>query len=556
MDFTVNDDLSTYSVAEIADLITKGNEALDALFAIENPTREQTSEAARILAAVESLQSEQADRETAVTEMTAMREARETARVEAAAAAEAAAAEAEAGSETDEEREAREAREAEEREAQEAEEREREAVTAGAGAPTPPVRRGGNRPSNEPPAEPAARMTLTAAADVPGFSTGAALADLNDVTTAVLNRARSFPSSPQGIEGAPMSRYGVAMLRREFPENLIASGNNDQEVMDTASREARLEGGSLVAAGGWCAPSQTLYDFCEGETSEGLIDLPEFQVTRGGVRTTPGPDFATLYANTGFTQTEAQAIAGTVKPCYEVVCPAFTETRLDVVGLCIKVPILTNAAYPELVRRVISGSLVAHQHRLSANLITKMVAKATAVTTASVGSGAANTLNAIALIAETLRGEYRLSLNATMEVVLPSWVREMIRADMGIRNGADAALVALADAQINQFFAVRKARVQWVYNWQMLVNGEEGFPATFQMMVYPAGTFVKGTADVISLDAVYDAASLSVNTYTGLFMEEGVLLLQNCFKAKIVTVNACAGGVTGAASNAACFTLT
>jgi hypothetical protein len=546
MDFTVNDDLATYTVEEIAALITAGNEALDALFAIETPTREQTTEAARILAAVQSLEAEATGRTEAASEMTALREARETARVEAAAAAETAEAEAEA--ETDE------ADADDEDEDAEVEAEEKVAVTAGAPAPKP-RKRGGARPDVEPPA-PATRMTLTAAADVPGFSTGQSLESLSDVSTALLNRMRSFPQQPQGIPGASLSRYGVSMFRKEFPENLIATGNNDQEVMDRASSEARLPNGNLLAAGGWCAPSQTLYDFCEGETSEGLIDLPEMQITRGGVRTTPGPDFSTLYTSSGFTQTEAQAIAGTTKPCYEVVCPAFTDTRLDVVGLCIKVPILTNAAYPELVRRTISLALIAHQHRLSASLITKMVAKATAVTTASVGSATANTLNAVALVAETLRGEYRLSLNATLEVVLPSWVREAIRADMGIRMGADAAQVALADAAITSFFTARKVRVQWVYNWQMLVNGEEGFPATFQMMVYPAGTFVKGTADVISLDAVYDAASLSVNTYTGLFVEEGVLLLQNCFKAKIVTVNACAGGVTGAASNAACFTLT
>jgi hypothetical protein len=544
MDFTVNDDLSTYSVAEIADLITKGNEALDALFAIENPTREQTSEAARILAAVESLQSEQADRETAVTEMTAMREARETARVEAAAAAEAAAAEAEAGRESDEEREAREAREAEEREAQEAEEREREAVTAGAGAPTPPVRRGGNRPSNEPPAEPAARMTLTAAADVPGFSTGAALADLNDVTTAVLNRARSFPSSPQGIEGAPMSRYGVAMLRREFPENLIASGNNDQEVMDTASREARLEGGSLVAAGGWCAPSQTLYDFCEGETSEGLIDLPEFQVTRGGVRTTPGPDFATLYANTGFTQTEAQAIAGTVKPCYEVVCPAFTETRLDVVGLCIKVPILTNAAYPELVNRFTSGTLVAHEHWKNARVIGKMVTIAgTARTFTGIGSTVQDAMSALELIANQRRETYRLSFNRTIEVVVPYWVKSVFRDDLAARNGVGVG--AITDAEIAAHFSVRNLAVQYVYDWQTLTLTDEVYPSTFQALVYPSGTFVKGVSDVINLSAVYDAASLAVNTYTGLFMEQGLLVANLQYSADLVTLPIESVGRTG-----------
>lgn len=538
MDFTVNDDLTTYSVAEIAELITAGNAALDALLAVETPTGEQVAEAKRIAAALASLSAEAKGRETAAAEMAALREQRAT---EAAAAT----AEAEAEEEAEEEEEAEATAEAEE-----PQEQEQEAVTAAA----PKRRRTGARPEDVKDTKP--MMSLTASADVPGFSTGQNLVDLNEVAKALLARTRSFPSVPSGIEGAPMSRYGVALLRREFDTDLTATGNNDQEVMDRAGNESRLPGGSLVAAGGWCAPSQTLYDFCEGETTDGLLDLPEFGVTRGGVRTTPGPDFATLYTSSGFTQTEAQAIAGTTKPCYEVVCPPFTDTRLDVVGLCIKVPILTNAAYPELVRRTIALSLIAHQHRLSSSLITKMVAGSEAVTTASVGSATGNTLNAVALIAETLRGEYRLALNATLEVGLPAWVREAIRADMGIRAGADDSQVALADSRIEAFFSARKVRVQWLYNWQMLANGEEGFPATFQMMVWPAGTWVKGTSDVINLDAVYDAASLSVNTYTGLFMEEGVLLLKRCFKSKIVTVNACAGGITGAANNAACFTLT
>lgn len=546
MDFTVNADLAAYSVDEIAALITAGNAALDAALAVENPTPEHADEAERIAADIERLQTEQAERISASERVETLRARR----AEAAAAAETAAtAETEtAAAESDEDEDDEVEAEVEEAEV----EQEREPVTASA---TRRARRpGGARPAEVP--DTPTRMSLTAAADVPGFATGQVMGDLNDVVTATLNRMKSFPAAPAGIPGAQMSRYGVAMFRREYEPALVATGNNDQEVMDFAGSEARLPNGSLTAAGGWCSPSQTLYDFCEGETSEGLIDLPEFGVTRGGVRTTPGPDFATLYSSTGFTQTEAQAIAGTTKACYEVACPSFTDTRLDVIGLCIKVPILTNAAYPELVRRTIAGSLIAHQHRLSASLITKMVAKATAVTTADMGGVTANTLNSIGLIAETLRGEYRLALNATLEVVLPHWVKEAIRADMGIRAGADDSQVALADSRIEAFFTARKVRVQWVYNWQMLVNGEEGYPATFQMMVYPAGTFVKGTADVISLDAVYDAASLSTNTYTGLFMEEGTLLLQRCFKAKIITVNVAASGKTGAASGTATFNLT
>ena len=116
-------------------------------------------------------------------------------------------------------------------------------------------------------------------------------------------------------------------------------------------------------------------------------------------------------------------------------------------------------------------------------------------------------------------------------------------------------MLAVTNQQIDAFFAARMTRVQWVYNWQDLTEGQEGYPATANLLVYPAGTFVRGSADVINLDAVYDAASLSVNTMTGLFFEEGVLLAQTCFKAKQVTINVKSSGVTGSASNTGAFNL-
>ena len=119
-----------------------------------------------------------------------------------------------------------------------------------------------------------------------------------------------------------------------------------------AAKESRLPGGSLLASGGWCAPSETIYTLCSTESLDGLIDLPEINVQRGGIRFTKGPDFSDIYTDAGFCQTEAQAIAGTTKPCVEIECPAFEEVRLDACGICVKAPILTNAGYPELVQRV------------------------------------------------------------------------------------------------------------------------------------------------------------------------------------------------------------
>lgn len=522
-EFLVNDDLTAYSGEEIDSLVTQGNGVLDELFAIEDPTDDQIAVAERVSADIDRLLSEKEARaEAAAARAARMSAVRDGRRVEAAV-------------QTDDPGE----------------------DDSGDEAPPPPastrrvVAQATGRPSVP---DSTSRVTITAAADVPDLPVGASIPDMRAVTEALIRRLRGF-GSPMGMEGGQQQHYAVASFSRGFSDDLTADGRNDQEVFDHAATESRLPGGSLVAAGGWCSPSETLYDLCSPESTDGLISLPEVRATRGGLRVTPGIDFSTIYSGVGFAQTEAQAISGTSKGCYEVTCPTFTDYRLDAMGICIKAPILTNAAYPELVQRVTSGGMVVHQHKVSAALITKMVTAAgAAVTPATVGSTAANALDFIELVIETLRNLYRLPLAQSMEVVFPYWVKSAIRADLAMRGGTD--YLNVSDEQINSFFTTRKAAVQWVYNWQALAEGEEGYPASAQALVYPSGTFVKATNDIINLSGVYDAAELDVNRYLGVFYEEGVQLVPRCMKAKLVTVPLCQGGITGSANSTACFTLT
>jgi hypothetical protein len=403
--------------------------------------------------------------------------------------------------------------------------------------------------------------SLVASADVPGYAAGQSL-DMGNVADAFLNRMRAFPrpnaSTPHNI----FNRYGVATIHKEFDPALVASGNNDWDLIQKAGDEKRLPGGSLIAAGGWCAPSETFYDFCGGESLDGLVDLPTVPVNRGGMRFTKGPQFGDVFTDIGFCQTEAQAIAGEEKDCYEIECPPFEEVRLDACGICIRAPLLTNAAYPELVQRTISLALVAHQHKMSARLLAQMATAAGAPKVVTGGAGQAiDTLAALEWSAESQRTAYRLPFSETLEVVLPHWLIPIIRADIALRQGAQT--VAVSDADIQAAFASRNLRVQWVYNWQALAGTGTppdvsycyaAIPATVTALIYPAGTFVQGTADVITLDAVYDTASLQQNMYTALFVEEGVLLAERCFGACAVNVPVCASGKTGGAL-AACLAL-
>jgi hypothetical protein len=413
------------------------------------------------------------------------------------------------------------------------------------------------------PAKPAATrvpVTITAAADVPDFATGSKLNGLETVATAVVNRMRGFGApSGDGVR-EDLRHVGVASFRLDFPAELtIDRHSDDMEVLALAARESRLPGGSLVAAGGWCAPSETIYDLCAGETAEGLASVPEVNVARGGIKYTTGPDFSTIYSSVGFCQTEAQAIAGATKTCIDVVCPAFVEVRLDACGICVKAPILTNAAYPELVQRYVSGSMVAHQHKMNAKVLNSIAAGSTAKTFSGLGATATDTWDGLTIYADQIRQKYRLGITSSLEVIVPFWVRDALRADISRRNAIDVD-TPVTDAILDAEFALRHLAVQYVYDWQELpyadVTGppavdSDAWPKTFDALMYPAGAWVKGTADVINLNAVYDAASLATNTYTALFFEQGILTAKMCYDSVKVTLPVCSGGRSGI-SNLTC----
>jgi hypothetical protein len=413
-------------------------------------------------------------------------------------------------------------------------------------------------------------LTLTAAADIPNVVNGSRLADLRAASQAFIGRSAGFPSFEQGgdapLPGEPggpaagiYNRYSVATISRNDRDGLDTANRDFESVeslLDEAGRQSRLKGGSLVAAGGWCAPSETLYDLCGGESLDGLVDIPSITVRRGGIRYTTGPNFSDIYTNVGFCQTEAQAIAGTPKTCYEVTCPPFVEVRLDACGICVKAPILTNAAYPELVDRWVSGSLVAHQQKMNVKTINAMVAALSPAVTAN-GSGQADSiLTALELAAVGLRYQWRIGSNAVLEVVLPEWVKPAIRGDLAARTGEGTDSMNVSDAQIAGFFAARNLAVQFVYGWQetgFLTGCVVEYPGTVEAMIYPAGTFIKGTADIISLDTIYDTTDLMTNVYTAVFVEEAILVAKRCYGGCLLTIPVCVSGQTGAADRATCF---
>ena len=397
-------------------------------------------------------------------------------------------------------------------------------------------------------------LSITAAHDVPGFSASTDLDGLADVAKALISKSRGF-TAPNGT--GTLQKFAVASLNIPYADEDIVK--RPEDAVGIAARlgdESRLP--ESLTASGWCSPSETVYDLRGEESLEGMVSIPEMGVRRGGIRWTTGPQFQDFYDDSAVGQvyTEAQMIAGVTKEFVEITCPSFTDTRLDAIPFGVKIPFLLEAAYPEMVERVVSGSLVAHQHKINANVISRMVTIAGAAkVVAGMGATSTDTLEALERVADGERQRYRLPLNKTLEVVLPFWVKGALRADLSRRNGI--ALARVTDSDITGHFGDRNVAVQFVYDWQSLPLVDDGgtagvdertvYPATFDALIYPAGTYVKGTSEVVNISAVYDAASLAENTYTGMFMEQGLLVVSQQYVANLLTLPICSAGRTGAA---------
>lgn len=419
------------------------------------------------------------------------------------------------------------------------------------------------------------KFQLVAAADVPGFSTGQVLRNgLSDLAEAWEGRMMPLITSNvnSGVDGQ-RTRVGLARIKREVPEQyMIKDDHEAASKIEFATDERNLPGGSLVAAAGWCAPSETLYDLCDIRMTEtGMINLPSVVARRGGIRYPADFNWADVWSSIGFYLTEAEVIAGVEKPCVEVPCPEdWQECRMDVSGLCIRTPILMERGWPERVRQFMDGAMIIHAHKLNAKKLAKMEALSTLITmpdtpnpdpAASIvdphGPGAfESVLSMLELQVQYQRYRERLSQTESLEMIAPFWLRGILKSDLRKKLGIDNRY-DVTDADLDRYFRAIGVNPQWVYDWQDSFSEPIDptafggpvptvWPTTVKVMLYRAGTFFQLGADVINLDGIYDHASLVQNIYTALFTEEGWQVCNRCGDSFVIEMNLCPNGLSGA----------
>jgi len=424
------------------------------------------------------------------------------------------------------------------------------------------------------------------AAGLVGKRSGEEYDGLTEISDALIRSAQQYGRSGGGTG----SRHAIAQFSRSRGDEFTVNRDEDgMRVLQHARSENRLHGGSLAkqwqkniddgvsltAAAGWCAPSENRYDLCRlWDGATGLIDLPTVTARRGGINYTAEPSFAAIYANavaagggSNFL-TEAQVIADTAQTCSEIPCPTFTNRRLDVLALCIRVSFLQAVGYPELVNLWTDGLLAANAQEMNRLIIADMVTRAGAATVFAGGdpdgdSFTSNMLAAAELAAVDTRYREGMPLTATVEQVYPYWVLAQVRADLSRRSGVE--MLDVTDSQIASLFSTRNIRAQFVRGFQdglitggalvgTLPGGDAAtpfltaLPSTVNFLSYPAGAVAVARQDVVTLTNVYDAASLATNEFTRLFAEEGFAPVYPCPGIRQYQFVGCTGGQTGAHS--------
>jgi hypothetical protein len=422
------------------------------------------------------------------------------------------------------------------------------------------------------PQVPTQRLAVTASVDIPGVARGEGITNLTALAEVTSRKARSMPVT----SGQPSEQL-VASIRNEFAHGHTVDDRSKRgEIKDLISfLTSPDKQAALVAGGGWCAPSETRYEFFNIACESGMIDLPTFGVTRGGIEFPVSPSLADALAggtafagfaqptfsntSTPFLWTEADDIAAATgsptKPCIRVPCPDFDEERLEAYGYCLTAGNLTDDAYPEATANTLQLLMSAHAHVINARLIALMLARSTSATSitggAATDAAAPRIYNAVGLAATDYRARYGMCIEDVLEVVLPYWVRDVIQADLAWKAGVELGDIPLSE--VNRYFTARNIAVQWVNDWQVRGASQFGnatkmtaWPTTADFLIYAAGTFVHGQGMTLDLGVIRDSVLNETNDHTAAWSEEAHLIAKVGHESRRYTVGFNVNGATSA----------
>lgn len=297
--------------------------------------------------------------------------------------------------------------------------------------------------------------------------------------TSNLDIAKAIYDTWRGDYQARRGRFPVLTVQTSYPESRILT--NDAE-SNFRKIDAVTSPGALVAAGGLCAPLETVYDVeVVGSTERPIRDaLARFAVDRGGIQFRSNLSAASAVGAGAWTVEDDAAVDNesdpVLKQCWPVECPAVEEAVVQAIYTCLEFGNISARFDPESTAANVRQGLIAHARVAERELYRQMTSSAKVVTGNPQQVGATrHVLGEIDKLVAYLRDRHR-EPNISLVWVAPHWLRDLMRADIAYQLAAGdwAEALGVSQQMIDGWFARRNVRPVWYLDGaaaQQTVNG-------------------------------------------------------------------------------------
>jgi chemotaxis protein histidine kinase CheA len=359
-------------------------------------------------------------------------------------------------------------------------------------------------------------VAITAGADIPGYTAGSTINDMNEVAQAMEKRIHSL----RRVNGGDGEQHIVASITTKFDDARTLT--TDAEANSAKISAFAAESQALVASGGHAAPYEVKYDIfgLGSSTARPVRDaLPKFQADRGGIRFVTPPSFASGdYADAVGVWTAAVDAdpQSATKTSLTVAAAGEVTAATDAVTLQLQFGNLMTRAYPELIARHNELALVQHAREAEVNLLTKIGTASTAVTTSSLIGFGRDFLVQIRRAAVAYRSRHRIDPATQLKAIVPDWVVDAMAADLTLAMPGDGT-IALAKSEIEGYLA--NSNVSLTVSPDQNYFGAQGagalleFPDTFSWYLFAEGTFLFLDGGTLDLGIIRDSSLVGTNDY-------------------------------------------
>lgn len=342
---------------------------------------------------------------------------------------------------------------------------------------------------------------LVASSDLPGFQGGDPVDDFEQLGVAFQRKHEAMQRA--GVGHAILASIDI---RDRFPADRVLTGDPKH---DEALIEAVTSPQAIIASGGICAPIEAAYDV-EGISTDvrPLRDaLARFNARTGGVRFVPPITLndADVAAAVSLWPESLDASPGnTTKAIATLDCGDEQEVRVGAVVARVSAGNMLRRFNPSRFKQFVQEMMAFHA-RVAENDLYRQLQDASLTLTAGQTLGTAR--DVLAVLDRAVAGfksRHRMATNATLRFFAPDWLRAQMRADLARQMPGDNTL-AVADAEIDRFFAARNVNVTWLLDARQSLGLEvdgsalNGWPSTVSTILTHEGAFTfldGGTLDL------------------------------------------------------------